>query len=464
MPAPKENLQRAKGLIEARYSEPLDVGALARSAQLSPAHFSREFRRAYGQPPHQYLIRKRMERAAVLVRASDRSVAEICRSVGLHSVGSFTSRFGETFGSRPRPTARPRGNAPPRIGRPPSIPLGRARRRTRCVPVASDRVFPRAGGWMSMSRALAVAEPRAPAAPSDPALDAGATRKWAVIAVGVLAGVAISVLWSFEFVDSTIGDNVANNLLGYDAKARAIDGTGVGVAFAFISGLAGSFTACNIAGFSAIAPLACQRRAMGDVLRPLGWLTAGACAVAGTYGAVGALIGTHIPQLSDAMAGDMPVRLLQSVVVFGVIGLVLIGLGLTTLGVTGDPLRGLYARHPRAQVVIMGGLIGGFLIGRPFPLFHKLFAYAAADHNALFGAGAFILQTLGNILVMAVLFLVLSYAGGGAFPRWLQAKPGRTTRITAGALVIAGTFTFAYWVLRVPAAFGIGWWPSMPWS
>jgi hypothetical protein len=97
-------------------------------------------------------------------------------------------------------------------------------------------------------------------------------------------------------------------------------------------------------------------------------------------------------------------------------------------------------------------------------LFHKMFEYAASTHNPLFGAGAFVLQTLGNIVVMATLFLVLSYARGGAFPRWLASKPGRVTRFTAGALLIAGTFTFTYWVLRVPAAFGIGWWPSMPWS
>lgn len=180
--------------------------------------------------------------------------------------------------------------------------------------------------------------------------------------------------------------------------------------------------------------------------------------------AIGALIGTSIPQLSDAVAGDVPVRLIQSSVVFGIIGLVLLWMGLTTLKVVPDPLRGLYERHPRAQVVIIGALIGAFLIGRPFPLFHKMFEYAASTHDPLFGAAAFVLQTLGNILILATLFVILSYAGRGAFPRWLQSKPGRITRFTASALLIAGAFTFTYWVLRVPAHFGIGWWPTMPWS
>lgn len=291
--------------------------------------------------------------------------------------------------------------------------------------------------------------------------DAGKAR---LIALSVGLGLLATVVWSFEFVDSTIGDNVANNVLGYDAKGEAISGSGMGIVFAFVSGLAGTFTACNVAGFSAIAPLSCQRRSMGAALAPLGWLAVGACAVSGTYGAVGALVGTGMPQLSDAMAGDMPVRLIQSFVVFGVIGAVLIWMGLATLGAIPDPLRALYARRPRAQVLIMGGLIGGFLIGRPFPLFHKMFEYAASTHNPLFGAGAFVLQTLGNIVVMAALFLVLAYAGNSAFPRWLEARPGRITRFTAGALLIAGTFTFTYWVLRVPSKFGIGWWPSMPWS
>ncbi|HWM09263.1 MAG TPA: hypothetical protein VNO82_07955 [Solirubrobacteraceae bacterium] len=277
-------------------------------------------------------------------------------------------------------------------------------------------------------------------------------------------GLLVTLLWSFEFVDSTIGDNVANTLLGRDAKADAIGGTGAAIAFAFVSGLAGTFTACNVAAFSAIAPLSCQRRALGDVLRPLGWLTLSACVVAGVYGGIAAAIGTGVPQLSQDMVGEMPVRLIQSSVIFGVIGLVLILMGLSSLRVIRDPLSAFYARRPRAQVVIMGALIGAFLVGRPFPLFHKMFEYAAERQSPLLGAGTFVLQSLGNLVVMGGLFLVLAYAGNGAFPRWLGARPGRLTRFTAGALLAAGMFTFAYWVFRVPSHFGVGWWPSMPWS
>jgi AraC-like DNA-binding protein len=98
---PARHLLRAKDLADARYSEPLDVDEMARAAGLSRAHFSREFRRAFGVAPHAYLLTRRLERAAALLRVTDRSVADICLSVGLTSVGSFTTSFTRTFGASP---------------------------------------------------------------------------------------------------------------------------------------------------------------------------------------------------------------------------------------------------------------------------------------------------------------------------------------------------------------------------
>jgi AraC-like DNA-binding protein len=98
---PARHLLRAKDLADARYFEPLDVDDLAAAAGLSRAHFSREFRRAFGESPHAYLLTRRLERAAALLRTTDRSVADVCLSVGLQSIGSFTTSFNRMFGVSP---------------------------------------------------------------------------------------------------------------------------------------------------------------------------------------------------------------------------------------------------------------------------------------------------------------------------------------------------------------------------
>ena len=95
------HLLRAKDLADARYFEALDVDDMARAAGLSRAHFSREFRRAFGEPPHAYLLTRRLERAAALLKSTDRSVVDICLSVGLQSVGSFTTSFTRSYGMPP---------------------------------------------------------------------------------------------------------------------------------------------------------------------------------------------------------------------------------------------------------------------------------------------------------------------------------------------------------------------------
>ena len=101
MVLPARHLLRAKDLADSRYFEPLTVADLARAAGLSPAHFSREFQRTFGEAPHRYLLTRRLERAAALLRNTDRTVTEICFAVGLASVGSFVTSFQRVFGAPP---------------------------------------------------------------------------------------------------------------------------------------------------------------------------------------------------------------------------------------------------------------------------------------------------------------------------------------------------------------------------
>lgn len=95
------HLLRGKDLADLRYSEPLGVDDMAAAAGLSRAHFSRAFRKEFGVSPHVYLLTRRLERAAALLRNTDRSIAEICLDVGLTSVGSFTTSFKRMFDATP---------------------------------------------------------------------------------------------------------------------------------------------------------------------------------------------------------------------------------------------------------------------------------------------------------------------------------------------------------------------------
>lgn len=287
-----------------------------------------------------------------------------------------------------------------------------------------------------------------------------------IVVGSIVAGVLLAVLWSFELVDHVIGDGVANTVLGRDAKATAVGGTVAGLVFAFVSGLAGTFTACNIAVAASIGPMSQAgaasrtRDGLRALLRPVGWLTLGMVAVSGVYGFLGVLVGERMPQLSSATAAGIPVRLWQAMIVFGIIGVVFVHLGLGALGVLRDP----FARRPVLRVVTLGALVGGFLIGRPFPLFNHLFHWAVDRGNPVYGAAAFILQSLGNVAVVCTLFGLVVVLTRGRAIEVLSSSPARTAAVTGGLLIALGVFTVVYWDVRLPAMFGHGWFPTMPYN
>jgi transcriptional regulator GlxA family with amidase domain len=94
-------LRRARDQMDREYAQPLDVAALARTALMSQAHFSRRFREAYSETPYSYLMTRRIERAKALLRRGDLSVTDVCFAVGWSSLGSFSARFTELIGESP---------------------------------------------------------------------------------------------------------------------------------------------------------------------------------------------------------------------------------------------------------------------------------------------------------------------------------------------------------------------------
>src|SRR5580692_1087940 len=133
------HLRRARDLIDREYARPLDVPTMARRALMSPAHFSRQFRAAYGESPYSYLMTRRIERAMALLRRGDLSVTDVCFAVGCSSLGTFSTRFTELVGVPPSTyraqTAGAAGEIPPCVAKQVTRPV-----RNREAPVTQPQL------------------------------------------------------------------------------------------------------------------------------------------------------------------------------------------------------------------------------------------------------------------------------------------------------------------------------------
>jgi AraC-like DNA-binding protein len=133
-------LRRVRDRIDREYAQPLDVEALARGVHMSAGHLSREFRRAYGEPPYAYLMTRRIERAMALLRRGDLSVTDVCFAVGCSSLGSFSTRFTELVGVPPsvyqRETAGTASEIPSCVSRQVTRPVRNREARASASPLA----------------------------------------------------------------------------------------------------------------------------------------------------------------------------------------------------------------------------------------------------------------------------------------------------------------------------------------
>ncbi|GCE15782.1 hypothetical protein [Tengunoibacter tsumagoiensis] len=286
---------------------------------------------------------------------------------------------------------------------------------------------------------------------------------WLAVLVAVVIGLAIAVFWSPVIADDTIGLNIANTLVGTTATKVDLGNMLFSLAFAVVAGLATTFTACNCVVFSCIAPLTneTEKNRLGKG-RLLLWMSLGVVGITAIYGLLGALLGKQMPSLSTgtihlAIGANVPIRLLQSATVFVLLGLVFLLWGIFALGIAKNPLQRWTQQRPWAVPLFLGIIVGFFTVGRPYALFHKLFLYASSTGNILLAALLVALQGLANIALMALIFVVLTY--GGHVERWLQANPLRARVLTGISMIGGGTFLIIYWGVRLPANFGIGWFP-----
>src|SRR5262245_43213766 len=145
-------LLRARDAMDRAYAEPLDLRAIAAVAHISPAHFSRSFRSVFGETPHRYLQRRRVERSMFLLRETDRSVTDVCFDVGFTSLGTFSRTFREIVGETP--SAYRRGHGP--IVAPHCVQLSAMRPRVGASDAPPSRELPQSS---SFGEALAAASP-----------------------------------------------------------------------------------------------------------------------------------------------------------------------------------------------------------------------------------------------------------------------------------------------------------------
>jgi hypothetical protein len=303
------------------------------------------------------------------------------------------------------------------------------------------------------------ATPTTPAdGPATP--DTGTGRMARVVVVAGILGVVMAVLWSPALVDEVIAEGLAGPILGPDLAEAPLVGAGSALVFALVTGAAGMFTACNVAVFSALAPVAARGGGRAAAVWPVVALVAGAVVVGGLYGAAG----VHLGDVSAQLSPDRLDRLTQAAVVFGLLGAIMLWRGLAYAGYVRNPLAGLFARRPWTEQAMLGGLVGLFLVGRPYPPFRHLYSYAVETGDPLLGFATFALQSLGNVVGVVLIYALILTVTRGRVTAWMNGVPGRAARIAAASFVLVGAFLIVYWVVRLPARAGVMWWPVMPWN
>ncbi len=279
-----------------------------------------------------------------------------------------------------------------------------------------------------------------------------------------MLAVLIAGFWNFRLVDEFGADFVAGNTIGDPAALAdeyATRGSAFGLVFAAIAGLAATFTACNCVVFAMLPGLTCSIDSPARKPSALGTFSvfvAGVLVVSGLYGLVIGFLG---PEVVESL-NQTQARFAQAHVVFTAIGSFMLIWGLLEMGFADNLIRAIPESvrdtlgSTTTKGAILGVLVGLFAVGRPFPVFREFLAYAASANSPLYGAITMMVQGIGQIAVMALLFLIVIYFGKNRITTVANQAPYKFRMLSAVALLAGGSYFLYYWGLSL--AFDVGQW------
>lgn len=281
----------------------------------------------------------------------------------------------------------------------------------------------------------------------------------------IVFAVLVAGFWNYHLVDGFGSNIVAGETIGDTAELAGeyeSRGGGFGFIFAAIAGLAATFTACNCVVFAMIPGLACSAdqssSGSNTAWKAFGAFTSGVLVMTGIYGIYVGFLGPEGVEVINRRA----VRLGQAQAVFTILGIVMLLWGGLELGYL-DAVKNRVSETTRkflnqttVKALILGVLVGLFAVGRPFPVFREFLVYAASAQNPLYGAGVMMVQGIGQIAVMALLFFIIIKAAGSKLNSVAVRKPYKFRMISGLALIAGGTYFIYYWGLAF--IFDIGRW------
>lgn len=282
--------------------------------------------------------------------------------------------------------------------------------------------------------------------------------------LALLAAIVLAGFWNYHLVDGFGKDFVTGGTIGDAAQLSAeydTRGMDFGFLFAAIAGLAATFTACNCVVFAMIPGLACSVDTKGkdiSVWKAFRSFTYGVLLITAFYGFFIGFLGREGVELINQRS----IRLGQAQAVFSSLGLLMLLWGAFEMGYL-DSLKNRLSKTTRnflAQTTvkahILGLMVGLFAVGRPFPVFRDFLVYAASASNPFYGSIVMMIQGLGQIAVMALIFFLVVWIAGDKIGTVAIEKPYKFRMVSGIALITGGMFFVYYWGLAF--VFDIGRW------